>query len=145
MRLATLTTLYGFAFATAAHAAIDQSGFPARCSIYSACNADGYCVPVSLGEAMITIFEVEDRAYEVGSADGRNRRKLGYFRTVEDAHHNFENGIRGEFGKFIIPNFEIADGVGFDVYGTSSIDRGFTLEKTKIACSRMRSTDEGID
>ncbi len=95
---------------------------------------------------MITIFKVGDRAYELSSTeDGRDRRKLGYFRTIEDAHRHFENGLEGGFGKFIIPNFEMADAVGFDVYGTSSIDRGFTLEKTKIACSRMRSTNEGLD
>lgn len=144
MKLFTsILTTSGFVIlsAASAYAAWDQYGFPAKCSIYSACE-NGVCVRVHVPNSMF-LFEESNR-YSIATSPTDERHKLGYFNTLEDARQSATNNDERDFGHVVVPNNEIADAFGMNIHDVVSRgDETFVSDDmVKLVCSATRLNED---
>ncbi len=136
MRLRILLALILSFQSTGAFAVVAQYAFPARCSIYAACDGET-CVSVWFPASSVLLIKENEEFYLAGSED--RRVNLGYFETLELAQEFVASDTTRNFGAVLIPNDEIADAFGMDVRSLY-FSRGTTFvsdKVTKISCSAI--------
>jgi hypothetical protein len=118
-------------------AQFDQSGYPAECDVYEACQND-VCIRISLPLSSITVIEDEGAFYISDSLEG-NRLKVGFFASFDEAREFVSSTENLDFHHVLIPNDEVADAFGLNYYPINSF-RGppFPEEITKLGCSAWR-------
>ena len=127
---------------TSASAFYDQTGFPARCAIASACEADT-CIEL-MGLPFEVLVVEESGTYFVVSGETNRRIQVGYFDDISAARRFLAAGSPRDFGHFFTPNDELADAFGLDAYAVESTGNTTTVSPrmTKLVCSKIA---KGLD
>ncbi|WP_371223904.1 hypothetical protein [Roseovarius sp. 2305UL8-3] len=121
-----------------AWASFYQGGFPARCTVYAACNDEGICIPIHLPLFEMKIVEAGEN-YLMMSKNEDLQIRTGYFDDIDNAKQFVSSGQEVSFHRIIIPNHEVSDAVGFDLLTVQRRGGTFVVADTfiKIVCSAI--------